>query len=106
MPKDFIAHIKNPERAAEWQAVFGSEQVYVTSPFPEMGDLPGLGRVQIYKLDLALLTPDQRRRLVEHIAGKFGLDPELVDRDLNQVGCPVLARDVTLVVHHAQRWLG
>lgn len=105
MSKDFVAHLTGDgERVAAWRAVFGDSQIYIRSFFPTLANLPGIGEAAVYELDLALLTADQRQRLVNHIANKFNVPADEVDADLDMVGCPILAEDVFVAVHNPQRW--
>lgn len=106
MAKDFTVRITNPQRAAEWQAVFGTTTVCVRSPFPHFGNLPGFSEPQLlYLLDLDEITPEQRLALVMHIAEKFSLPAEEVEAALDTDGVPLLAQDCTAVISNPQRWL-
>lgn len=64
------------ERAGWWREVFGGERAPIKSILSHRANLPG--------------KPDALS-----IAKRFGLDPALVEFDLDSVGCPVLADDVT-----------
>ena len=106
MGKDFTATITGDSEWAEmWRRVHGCDTVYLKSFIPGFADLPGKPDTLIYELDVALLTDEQRQRLVQHIADTFGLDMAEVDRDLDIIGCPVLAEDLTVTVHNPQRWV-
>lgn len=104
MAEDFMVTITNPERAAEWQAVFGTTTVHVQSPIPFEASLPGRPRSLVYLLDLRLISDDQRRKLVEHLARKFGLAKSFVDAELDAHGVPLLAEDCVATVDHPQKW--
>lgn len=105
MSKDFVAHLTGDgERVAAWRSIFGDSQIYIRSPFSVLANLPGIGEAAIYELDLELLTAEQRQRLVNHIANKFNVPADEVERDLDTVGCPILAEDVFVAVHNPQRW--
>jgi hypothetical protein len=56
--------------------------------------------VYIYNLDLNSLTAEQRERLVQFVALKFGVAPALVNEDLESLGFPIRAVDVDLVYIH------
>ena len=81
------------ERAATFEAIFGTATIPIVSPLPQLGILPGIGKVAIYKLDVAALTSDQRAKLVAHLAQRFGLPAADVERDLDVDGMPILAQD-------------
>lgn len=90
--------ITNPQRLQDWQTVFGTDEVQIISPFPHLAHLPGHDQPQlVYMADLTKLTADQRQRLIAHIAVRFGVPVDIVARDLDRVGLPILADDVTVV---------
>jgi hypothetical protein len=100
--EDFQATIREDSpRAADWIKVFGSREVTLQSPFPQMAKLPS-GRRLVYQLDLKALDSEQRARLVAHIAERFHLPVESVDTDLESIGCSILGEDVTVIVSHPQ----
>jgi len=104
MAKDFTATIHDPERAAEWQAILGTNTIYIRSPIPESANLPGHPDALIYYLDLDLLAEDQRIRLIAHLAHKFGLAEAGVDAMMEEHGVPILANDCSITVRNPQRW--
>jgi hypothetical protein len=104
MGKDFTVTITNEERAAEWEETLGTRTVHVKSPLPSMATLPGYPAAMIYELDLEMITPEQRERLVAHLAQKFGIPADEVAAQLDQHGVPILADDCTVMVRHPQRW--
>ena len=105
MPKDFTVTVTNPERAAQWREMIGSDTVCVQSPIPEPADLPGHPHALIYLVDLHELNPGQIARLVESLSRRFGLSPEEANRELQERGIPILADDCIVTVAHPQRWL-
>jgi hypothetical protein len=105
MSKDFTVTVINPERVASFEAVFGSATVYVKSPIPEYADLPGLGQRRVYKLDMALLTPEQRDRLVAYLSDQFRLGPVEANRLLDERGMPILASDCVVSIANPQKWV-
>ena len=68
-------------------------------------NLPGYPAKPVFLLDLELLEPAQRRRLVTHLAAKFGLEQADVDRDLEAHGMPIRAADCSVMVFNPQPWL-
>lgn len=106
MGKDFKAIIREgTPRYQEWIDVLGSNEMFLKSFMPTWASAPGIEAGLFFQMDLALLTAEQRERLIKHIATKFGVDQQEVAAKLDQVGCPVLDQDVTIVVHNPQRWL-
>jgi hypothetical protein len=92
-----IAKVTDPERAKKWREIFGTDKVPIISPIPTMATLPGFEEPQsVYLLDLSAITPEQREKLVQHTAERFGLDPIMVDVDLDKVGMPILADQVVM----------
>ncbi|MEW6213463.1 MAG: hypothetical protein AB1631_34530 [Acidobacteriota bacterium] len=96
MPEKTKATIsKSSPRYAEWMAVFETDTIPLLSPIPERASAPDIKEADFYKLDAAALDPDQRRRLVEHLARKFHIREDLVWRDLDSDhGVPILADDL------------
>lgn len=93
-----IARITNPQRLRDWMAVFGTDTIPLRSPVPYMAGLPGLDDPQlVYDADLTALTPYQRRLLIIHIAMRFSLSIDYVARNLDDMGLPILAEDVTII---------
>ncbi len=106
MSKDFRATIRRESpRAQAWLEVFGSCEVFLKSFMPTPASAPGVPEGLFYMLDLQELTPEQRTRLIAHIARKFGLEEEEVFSDLDTIGCPILGDDVTLTVFNPIKWL-
>lgn len=105
MGKDFTATISgNSDRAETWRKILGTETIYIKSPIRSFANLPGKPNTAIYELDLDLLTDDQRERLVSHLSARFDISITDVARDLDVIGCPILADDVIVTIHNPQRW--
>jgi hypothetical protein len=89
------AKAMNPERAAKWREVFGTDEVPITCPIPlSVGSFPQVGEKPYYLMDLRAITPEQKERLIASIAFDFDLSIEEVRRDIDMVGVPILADDV------------
>lgn len=93
MSNDWQVTVRDPERAAMFVAVFGSATVGVTSPLPRRvpAALPGRPGSIVFFLDLARITPDARAKLVAHLAQKFHAAQVDIERDLAELGLPILA---------------
>ena len=95
------ATVHDEERAKLWARVFPQPNketptVPIVSIVPIVVEVPGYDRPQTaYQLDLGAITTRQRMRLVEALAERFELNPADVERDLDEMGVPILARDVT-----------
>jgi hypothetical protein len=95
MSKDFTATIDK-----EWLRVYGTDTVYLQSPFAYEADIEGLGEHDVYMLDLELLTAEQRQRQIGYIAERFNLDRAEVEAELDEHGMPILAdEDVTITIY-------
>lgn len=105
MPKDITTHIHDPERAAAFRNILGTDQVTICSPIPSWSILPERGEELVYFLDLDSITAEQRGRLVSYLAGRFGLAEEYVAATLDVHGVPILAEHVTVSVANPWRWL-
>ena len=106
MEQDFSATInEDSPRAADWLKVLGSREVAITSPQPVLASAPGIEAALFYQLDLSALTAEQRARLIAHLAERFHVPLAEVKRDLNQVGCPLLAEDLIVAVSQPWTWL-
>ena len=105
MSKDFTATITNTERAKDFEKVFGTATVYIESFIPTLAELPGLGSRNVYKLDMKLITPEQRSRLIDNLSYRFMLEYDEVVRLLAEHGVPILAEDCIIEVAHPQKWI-
>lgn len=83
-------------RAASWLAVYGSLTVPLRSATPVLASAPGISSGQFYQIDLDALTREQRKRLVAHLMQTFHLSVGEVKAHLVEVGCPLLADDLTI----------
>jgi len=93
MPRSFVTVHGPPERVASFERVFGSATVPVLQllPSPVYASLP-IGRRLVYELDVAALSDEQRRRLVEYGAERFGMSIDEATAELEH-GFPILADD-------------
>jgi hypothetical protein len=105
MGKDFTVTVCEPERAAEFEAIFGTTTVHVKSPFPARADLPGHPDSLVFELDLELITADQRKRLVAHLAEKFSIPAEEVEATLDEQGVPLRFDDCVTGIANPLRWM-
>jgi hypothetical protein len=106
MAEDFKVTINaRSDRAFDFLTVFGRLTVNVTSPVANLVPLPGHDElVRAFYLDLEMITPEERKRLVGHIANRFNVPPAEVEEGLDIVGMPILDSDCIVTVLHPQRW--
>jgi hypothetical protein len=87
------------KRARDFERVYGSTTVRVKEllPVPTMALLPGFDKPQpVYMLDLEWAKREgHRARLVAFISERFGIPADDVERELDERGVPILARDCT-----------
>lgn len=99
--KPTTGHI-NPdsERATWWREVYGSLDVPLISPVPELGRFPdddGNEAVkQFYKVDLDKLTDEQIQHTAEIASKKFDIPVDEILNDIRTTGIPILADDVSV----------
>jgi len=94
-------------RAADCMRVFWRRDVPVVSDKPMWVMVPEYDRpMQAYRLDVGRITPEERERLVQHLAGRYAplLDDE-INESLDKYGMPILADDCTVVVQHPLKWI-
>jgi hypothetical protein len=93
MSRTLVTVVKPPERVEAFRQVFGSATVPVRGWIvPHGANLP-IGRRDVYELDLAALTDEQRARLIDHLASKFGVGKNEVCETLDTEGVAILADD-------------
>jgi hypothetical protein len=106
MSEDFIAIIREKSaRYQEWLSIMGTNEFPLKSPIPEWASAPGIEAALFLQIDLALLTGEQRARLVKHLALKFSIDSREVDQSLDAEGCPILDEDVMVIIRNPQKWV-
>jgi hypothetical protein len=104
--KDFTARIdKKSERAQDWEQIFGTDEINIKSPIPIRVNVPNHPNTLAYELDLKLITKEQKARLIEHIARRFNIPKQEVEKDLESIGVPILTDDVIVTVHNPQKWI-
>lgn len=94
--KPTLGHLsESSPRAATWQRIFGATTIPLRSPVTSKVEIRGVGKKDVYMLDLARLKPEQFDRLVLHLAETNSMPPEDVRGELTNDGIlPILADDV------------
>ncbi len=83
-------------RYSDWRHVLGHDSVPIKSPQVAKANLGDELDVEVYQLDIEALSPEQRDRLVNFVALKFGVAPVKVEEQLESIGFPIRAVDVTV----------
>jgi hypothetical protein len=90
MSKEIMCKVSG-ERAEIFREIFGTDEVAIESPIPILANLPGVGERLCYMLDMNEITAEQRLKLIVFLAQRFGADGEVIDRDLDTKGMPIVA---------------
>jgi hypothetical protein len=91
------------DRYEAWIEVLGSNEAPLTSPYPMTASAPGIAQGAFYSLDIAALSVVQRTRLIAYLARRFELPEEEVARDLDTIGCPIVAEHVSVTIIYSTR---
>jgi len=96
--------MKSSPRYEEWRAILGTDEVPIISPTPASAIL-GTEMAEVYKLDIAKLALDQKSLLIDFCIRRFGSNVTAdqraeIERELNEVGFPIRAEDVTVAFDH------
>lgn len=90
----YAATVTDPDRAAEWQAIFGTNTLPIRSIEPQPYTAPQLdGSHLFYELDIDALTGRQRQQLIIALAAKFRIPEQIVAGELDIQGVPILAEN-------------
>lgn len=86
-------------RAEAWRAIYGRlDGIPLQSVVPIAVHVPVKGDTLAYLLDLERITPDERQRLIAHLAASFNYSRETVEQNLDQMGVPILVEDVIVTL--------
>lgn len=108
MSQDFTVTITEPSRAAEWQAVFGTTTICVTTPLAQPCSLPGHPHTLAFFVDVPILTSEQRDSLITHLSIKFDVPKREIISEIERDplhAIPILAEHCLVTVENPQRWL-
>jgi hypothetical protein len=91
----WAAHLNpNSPRYETWARILAGDEVPLVKPVASRANLGDEKNVEVYVLDIQRLTADQRDRLVQWVAEKFGVPPAAVNEQLESVGFPIREADV------------
>jgi hypothetical protein len=85
-------------RAADFEKVFGTATVRVTSWLPRKGWVAEHEEAEdVFELDLDWVRANGfRDALVKHLAERFEQPADFVGRELDRIGVPILAKNCTI----------
>jgi len=89
------ATIHDEQRRALWIEVFENATMPIKSILPAKANVPEHENAEVYMLDLAAITDEQREKLVVSIARRFDIHPAEVAWELDK-GVPILAEGVSV----------
>ena len=83
-------------RADEWREAYGGTTIPIMSPVAVRAQLEGAGEHDVYLLNVKALSFTQRASLVAFLAKRFKSTVEEASAQLDAVGLPIIAKDVTV----------
>ena len=105
MGKDFKVKVMDEERAEEFKAMFGTDEVCVTSAVPTLMKIVDEEKMA-YLLDIEMLSGEQLDTMVDYIARKFNYPQSYVMTNIIRAGFPVLADMTQVSVDNPMKWFG
>ncbi len=84
-------------RAEAFTKIFGSNRVPVEGPVAEFAVLPRGASQHVYKIDMAVLTEDERKALEEYLSQVWDMPLERVTEEVANRGVPIRAEGTTFV---------
>lgn len=94
------------ERVNFIMMVFGTNEIMIESPIPELVELEGIGPTPCFKLALNTITEEQFNRMVELLSKRFNLTEEYLREQIAINGVPIVASNCAVVVHSLNRRQG
>jgi hypothetical protein len=85
--------MKSSPRYENWRKILESDEAPIISPTPIM-TLLGAEMADVFRLNIAKLTADQRERLIDFIVEKFGVARATAQSEIETGGFPIRAADV------------
>jgi len=86
-------------RYENWRKILGSDEAPILSPTP-IKTLLGAELADVFRLNIAKLTADQRERLIDFIVEKFGAPRATAAAEIETAGFPIRAADVVVAFDH------
>jgi len=91
------ATIHDEQRRALWSEVFPDGVVPIQVPVAYDVNVPELGNIKAYMLDLAAISDEQREKVIDVISKRFSYPRDEVGAELDK-GVPILADGVSVLV--------
>lgn len=91
--------LQSSPRYENWRKILGSDEAPIRNPVP-IKAIFGAEITEIFRLDIAKLTADQRSRLVAFIVEKFNVAEATAQAEIETSGFPIRAADVCVAFDH------
>ena len=91
--------MKSSPRYEKWREILGSDEAPIISPTP-IKTLLGVEMADVFRLNIAKLTADQRSRLIDFIVQKFNVAEATARAEIEMSGFPIRAADVVVAFDH------
>ena len=91
--------LRSSPRYENWRKILESDEAPIISPTPVKGAL-GAEMADVFRLNIAKLSADQRERLIDFIVEKFGVARATAQSELETNGFPIRAEDVCVAFDH------
>src|SRR5262245_5090299 len=91
--------IQSSPRYENWREILQSDEAPIISPTPIKAAL-GAEMADVFRLNIAKLSADQRERLIDFIVDKFGVARATAQSEIETSGFPIRAADVSVAFDH------
>jgi len=91
--------MQSSPRYEKWREILQSDEAPIISP-TTIKSLLGAEMADVFRLNIAKLTADQRSRLVDFIVQKFNVAKATAQAELEINGFPIRAADVIVAFDH------
>src|SRR5262245_40841039 len=91
--------MKSSPRYENWRKILESDEAPIISPTP-IKTLLGAEMADVFRLNIAKLSADQRARLIDFIVQKFNVARATAQSEIETAGFPIRAADVCVAFDH------
>ena len=91
--------MRSSPRYEKWREILQSDEAPIISPTP-IKALLGAEMVDVFRLNIAKLTAEQKARLIVFIVNKFGVMYSTAQAEIETNGFPIRAADVVVAFDH------
>jgi len=96
----WTCHLMNSSpRYEKWREILGSDEAPIISLTP-IKSLLGAEMADVFRLNIAKLTADQRSRLIDFIVQKFNVAEATARAEIEVNGFPIRVEDVVVAYDH------